>query len=452
MLSAQYDIDDDIQALASPPGESALALIRISGPSCYERFKTVFSKPAECRKENGGKHIMGCIVDGDKNIDQAVVLFYAGPVSYTGQDMIEISCHGNMAGVAEIQNLLRGKGIRNAEPGEFTFRAFINRKLDLTQAEAVQEIIKSRSAKAHHLALDRLSGSIRKFVTGIREALMDIVSSVELQLDYPDDELGTQARPPLDDLVKTREDLTGLLKTYRSGKIFRDGIRVVLAGKTNSGKSSLFNLFLKEDRAIVSDVHGTTRDFLEAWITVNGVPVTMYDTAGLRAAENPIEQEGIRRSKQKIDEGHIILYIIDGEKGYDAEDEAQLSVYGDSGRVIRVWNKCDLKSPPPDMELTAISAITVEGFAELEQKLYTTALGTLAGNEELILDSERQKLLFEECLEYVNHAIEGTKADVPLDALSMDLRGALDALGRISGETSSTDILEHLFSRFCVGK
>jgi tRNA modification GTPase len=452
MFAAQYDTDDDIQALATPPGESALAIIRLAGPNCFSKFQRIFSKPGFISKHNGGAHGLGYIQNGKENIDQVVVFIFASPASYTGQDMVEISCHGNMAGVAAIQNLLRREGFRNAEAGEFTFRAFINRKLDLTQAEAVHEIIKSRSFRAHHLALDRLNGSIREFVLALHTLILDIVSSVELQLDYPDDELGGQAELPAAALDDAAEQLTNLLASYKSGKIYRDGIKVVLAGQTNSGKSSLFNLFLKEDRAIVSDIHGTTRDFLEAWITINGVPVMLYDTAGLRVADNPIEQEGIRRSKAKIDEGQIIIYVIDGQKGFDSEDEQLVAEYSRKDKVIKVWNKCDLQAPPENMDVIPISAIHAEGFEVLEDKLYQTALGTATDSDTMVLDSERQKILFEECLEYINHARTGIGQGIPLDALAMDLRGALDSLGRISGEITSADILEHMFSEFCVGK
>ncbi|MBN1648814.1 MAG: tRNA uridine-5-carboxymethylaminomethyl(34) synthesis GTPase MnmE, partial [Spirochaetales bacterium] len=447
-----YDTEDDIFALATPPGESALAVIRLSGPETIGKFALLFSEPEWCKKAEGGRIRLGYIKDGGSRIDQVMAGLYRGPASYSGQDMIEIFCHGSMAGVNMLRNLLRRSGFRDAHAGEFTYRAFINRKMDLTQAEAVQEIVKSRSVRAHQLALDRLSGGIRDTVLSIKDELMQIVSTVELQLDYPEDEIEETTELPVGPLLQIIGHVQDLLKTYNSGKIFRDGVKVVLAGKTNSGKSSLFNLFLKEDRAIVSDVHGTTRDFLEAWISIDGLPVILFDTAGLRGADNPVEEEGIRRSRAKIEEGHIVIYLIDGETGVTEDDRVTISGLDGKNRVITVWNKTDKYKMPEDAGFIAVSASTGEGFHKLEKAVRTLALGTGTDPADVIIDSERQKLLFEECSEYLEHAVKSLKDFVPLDAIASDLRGALDALGRITGEITSADVLEYMFSSFCVGK
>ena len=447
-----YETDDDIFALATPPGESALAVIRLSGPETINKFAALFSEPGWCRKTEGGRIKLGYILDDENRIDQVMAGLYRSPSSYTGQDMIEIFCHGSMAGVNALKNLLRKSGFRDAHAGEFTYRAFMNRKMDLTQAEAVQEIVKSRSVKAHQLALDRLSGGIRDTVLSIKDELMKITSSVELQLDYPEDEIEDTTELPVGPLLGITEHIKDLLKTYNSGKMFRDGVKVVLAGRTNSGKSSLFNLFLKEDRAIVSDVHGTTRDFLEAWLSIDGLPVILFDTAGLRGAGNPIEEEGIRRSRVKIEEGHIVVYIIDGETGFTDDDKKTIEELDGKNKVITVWNKIDKYKMPAGDKAIAISASTGEGFHELEKAVRGAALGTETDPDDVIIDSERQKILFEECVEYLEHAVKSLKDFVPLDAIAPDLRGALDSLGRITGEITGTDVLEYMFSSFCVGK
>lgn len=452
MFSDNYDTDDNIQALATAPGESALAIIRLSGPEVLAITASVFSNPQWCKEAEGSTMKLGYILDDKRRIDQVMLAVFRAPASYTGQDMAEIFCHGNMAGITEIQKTLRKAGFRDALPGEFTFRAFMNKKIDLTQAEAVQEIIQSKSGKAHHLALDRLSGGIRSLVKKLRIDLFDIVSNVELQLDYPEDEIEDSVELPINKIETACVSIKELLATYRSGKLFQDGVKVVLTGRTNSGKSSLFNLFLKEDRAIVSDIHGTTRDYLESWIIIDGLPVILIDTAGLRDADNPIEAEGIRRSQEKVEEGHIIIYVIDGVEGQTEEDSKCLTDIDDNDVIIKVWNKCDLpEADIPKGELR-ISALTAEGFSDLETAVKSAAVGQDLTENEVVLDSERQKVLFEECLEHLEHSLKGAEKNMSLDVLALDLRCALDTLGQISGEVSSADVLEHMFTSFCVGK
>ena len=452
MFSDKYDPDADIQALATPPGESALAIIRLAGPETRQKFSRIFSNSNWCLNGKGNTLKQGFIVRNGNKLDQVVVSLFCAPASYTGQDMIEIYCHGNMPGIKKIQDLLNKSGFRDASPGEFTFRAFLNGKIDLTQAEAVKEIISSKTGKAHKLALERLSGGVRDIVVKLRDDLLLLVSQIEIQLDYPEDELDDQVSDIAPHLLETRDTILKLLAGYKSGKAYRSGARIALAGRTNTGKSSLFNLFLKEDRAIVSDIHGATRDYLEAWINIDGIPAMLIDTAGIREAENALEDEGIRRGLEKAGECHLVLYVIDGEKGANDEDRRRIAAFEKKAIVIKVWNKSDLRKPESSDDGTAICALSGDGLPGLENAIKNAVFGGDYTESELLLDSDRQKALFEECLSFLDTAIEGLDNYLPLDAVVIDIRSALDSLGSVCGKIDSADILEKMFSEFCVGK
>ena len=277
MKNLQYDTDDLITALATPWGESALAVIRTSGKNCIEAVASVFDDSNKLKNADGNTLLRGYIIDPDtkERIDEVVAGIYRNPRSYTGEDLVEIYTHGSLPGIRAVLAALKKGGFRNAGPGEFTLRAFLNKKMDLTRAEAVHEIITSKSRKAQNLALARLSGNVFNKINIIKHSLSDILASVELQLDYAEDEDDPGAGINPEHLKKSRKELEELASTYRIGRLYQDGIKIVLAGRTNAGKSALFNLFLKEDRSIVSDIHGTTRDYIESYISIKGVPVRL---------------------------------------------------------------------------------------------------------------------------------------------------------------------------------
>ena len=378
------------------------------------------------------------------------LLFFMVPASYTGQESVEFYCHGSLPGIQKILQLLFRNGFRQASPGEFTFRAFINGKMDLTRAEAVQEIVSAKSGKAQSMALNRLSGAVAQRINGIKNKAVHIAASFELQLDYPDDEV-EMPEPPVGELESIKSSLRELIGTYQVGKIYQEGVVVALAGRTNAGKSSLFNLFLKEDRSIVSDIHGTTRDFLESWISLSGIPVRLYDTAGLRQSKDPIEEEGIRRTKKVIENAHIVLYLLDGSAGISDEDRAVLEE-PDPGRVL-VWNKADLAGSPCPKGAVALSAVTGEGFHQLEEELKRRIFRNSPSPQDgPVIDSLRQKNLLEQAYSGVEKVLEGIHNGLPVDVLAMDLSEVLLALGEITGEVTSSDIMEQMFSNFCVGK
>jgi len=452
MKDFKYDPDDLIAALATPWAESALAVIRTSGPDCIKATARLFSVSEKMEKAEGNTILYGYITDGDIRLDEVTAAVYRAPRSYTGQDSVEFFVHGSLPGIRKILELLFRSGFREASPGEFTFRAFLNRKMDLTRAEAVQEIISAKSNQAQSLALNRLSGSIENSINTIKSDVTDLLASVEIQLDYPEDE----AEMPDVEAAET-EPIVGkidrLLSTYRAGKIYQEGVRVVLAGKTNAGKSSLFNLFLKEDRSIVSDIHGTTRDYLESWISIGGIPVRLFDTAGLRNADHPIEAEGIRRSNEIIENAHVILYVADAQEGMTDDLETFMKAYHKDNRCIYVWNKIDKAVTTAPDGFIKVSAITAEGFSDLEEAIKAVVFRDhyVPGNEPVI-DSMRQKKLLEEAREALGRYSQALLDGMPMDMAAVDLTDALNALGEITGEVSSADVLERMFSNFCVGK
>ncbi|MBI9107627.1 MAG: tRNA uridine-5-carboxymethylaminomethyl(34) synthesis GTPase MnmE [Spirochaetales bacterium] len=457
MKELEYNTDDSIAALATGWEESALAVIRTSGTDSIERAAAIFSNSAGMLAAEGGRIIYGFVIDPEtgEKVDEVLAAVFRAPKSYTGENSVEFFCHGGLPAVATMLSALKKGGFRDAGPGEFTMRAFINGKLDLTRAEAVHEIVTAKTPRAHSLALNRLSGALEERIDGLKKRIVDMLSKVELLLDYPEDELDGQASGyPLDETELSRlcEDIECLAESFRAGRVFREGVPVALAGRTNAGKSSLFNLLLKEDRAIVSEFHGTTRDYIESWINVNGIPLRLFDTAGLRASENSVEAEGIKRSGEVIADAGIVLYLVDSAEGLNSEDETFLEDFEDKSRLIPVWSKIDRGGNSVPEGFIPVSAMTAEGLPRLEQALSDSALGKKGLDDEVIIDSIRQRDLLSRAAEAVRTVQAATAQQAPLDAVAMELKDAVDALGEITGEVSSADILNNIFLKFCVGK
>lgn len=452
--------DDPIAALATPLGESALAVIRTSGPGSIEALAALTDRPKTINQAPGNTLVYGHLIDPktQQPLDQVVFSIFRGPKSYTGEDSIEISCHGSIPGIQRILEVLYDHGFRPAQGGEFTLRAFMNGKLDLTRAEAVQEIIAAKTKTAQTMALHRLAGSVEQRINQLKHYLVQIMAAVSIQLDYPEDEIG-EVPIDLHRLDQIRESLNQLVQSYATGRLYQQGAVVVLAGRTNAGKSSLFNLFLKEDRAIVSNVHGTTRDYLEAPLTLAGIPLRFYDTAGLRLSDEAIESEGIRRTGNVIQRADVLLYVADGTLGLTQEDLEILQSYQHKP-LVKLWNKSDdpdYQSPPEGW--LAMSAKEGRGVEQVTQAILriltpgAEGAPTLGSDlETVIIDSLRQKQCLEQAIQSLDHMIEGLGSRMPMDAIALDLQGALNALGEITGEVTREDILDAMFSGFCVGK
>jgi len=455
MNGSNHSYEEPICALATPFGRSALAVIRCSGERVIELLGSLFSKRQALLDAPTHTLHHGRIVDGEEPVDEVVLALFRGPHSYSGEDSVEIYCHGSRPGIHRLLDLLYRSGFRPAEPGEFTQRAFMNGKLDLTRAEAVREIADAQTSTAQELALGRLGGAIEAKINDLKERLVKLLAALSIQLDYPEEDTG---EIPLDreEIGRVGEALRRLAATYRTGRIYQEGVRVALGGRTNAGKSSLFNAVLREDRSIVSDVHGTTRDYIEASLDVEGVPVVLFDTAGLREVDESIEGEGIRRSRAILKQADMVLYLVDATEGLNAGDRQFLhdDAAGAESRVIPVWNKSDspLARECPEGFLST-SALKADGVGELLAEIRRRALpeDRVRGGEPVI-DSIRQKNLLERAAEAVDHIAEGVEAGMPADVLSLDVQEAVNALGEITGEVTTAELLDTMFDGFCVGK
>ena len=465
MALNQYTPEEPISSIATALAPAALGIVRVSGKGCIELVSKVFSRPKALLEAAGNTIVYGWILGGPSTgsgttaIDEVMCAVYRAPKSYTGEDMVEIFCHGGPAVVTAIQNLMLKSGFRQANRGEYTFRAYINGKTDLTKAEAVREIIDSHTDDSRSHAAGRLAGALYEEIDSIKKLIVDTLAAIEVEIEYPEDEETIADTFDKGDLEKAEKRLAGLVASWKGEKLYQDGARVVLAGRTNAGKSSLFNAILKEERAIVSDIEGTTRDWLESWAGINGIPVRLFDTAGLRDTKDVIEAKGVEISRSLVHEADVVLYLIDSAAGMNDEDKAFI----ENCRVplIVVWNKCDM-SADKDVSLSGltrqsltckISAKTGTGLSDLFnqiESLLTQGLDT--EREQAGLGSARQKDAVSEALECTRHALATAEDNYSLDAVVQDLEDALDALSEVTGAITPDDILGSIFANFCVGK
>jgi tRNA modification GTPase len=450
--------NDLIVAPATPWGVSALAVLRASGPGTVAAVARICENPRRILDAPGNALRRALLVDpeSDEVLDDVMLGIYRAPHSYTGEESVEIFCHGSPPGVRRILAVLYRVGFRPAEPGEFTLRAFLAGKIDLTRAEAVHEIVQAQTARGHEMALARLGGSIAAAIDESKRSLVQIMAAVAVQLDYPEEDTGEVVIPP-ETVAMARRRLAELAETYRTGRLFQEGARVALAGRTNAGKSSLFNALLREERSIVSETHGTTRDYIESRLDLEGIPVVLFDTAGLRMTEESIEGEGIRRTRNLLENADLVVYVVDGSRGIEPEDRTALATAGTEGggrSVIPVWNKIDdpaAGAPPGDF--VSVSATTYQGIEKLVGRIVSALTPDRTYREgSPVIDSLRQKNLLDRAVEALGHVEEGLAAGYPVDVVSLDLQEAINALGEITGEVTSEDILDAVFGGFCLGK
>ena len=459
-MIASYGDDSPIAAFATLPGNSALTLIRCSGKGSLECAAGVFSAPRTMLEAAGNTIIHGWIVSpGTKErIDDVLVSVFRAPKSYTGEDGLDISCHGGNAAGKAVLTVLQAAGFRDALPGEFTFRAFMNGKIDLTRSESVMELVCARTDQSRHNAVSRLSGILENEINEIKTRLVTALGAAEILLDYSEDEISADADeiagllPRRDLVLESLERLEQLARSWQRERLYQEGILAVIAGRPNAGKSSLFNLLLNEERSIVTEIPGTTRDWIEAWVSIEGIPIRLADTAGLREPGDPVEKIGVERSRHLIEAAGLIIYLVDGEAGFTGEDKAFIAELPQDTPLLLLWNKADL-NPQPSMEISflSISAKTGEGIDAIPpamarvilEKTAQAALGSAS------LGTLRQKNLVERAIAALQEALDSTE---PLDLIAPMLKDAVNALGEITGEVSTADILEEMFSRFCVGK
>lgn len=466
MTNSRYNLDDSIAAIATALTPAALGIIRVSGKDSVQKVSEFFSNKEKLLKAEGNTIVYGWILENStkEKIDEVLVSVFRSPKSFTGEEMCEISCHGGVAVVKRIFDVLLKSGFRPAEKGEFTFRAFINGKADLTKAEAVREIIDSKTDSGRKRAAGRLSGGLFDEIDKIKTLVTDTLAAIEVDIEYPEDEETIADSFDPADLENAKKRLEELKKSWKSEKLYQEGAKIVLAGKTNAGKSSLFNALLKEDRSIVSDIEGTTRDWIESWVSFDGIPARLFDTAGLRQTEDIIEAKGVELTKNLAEESDLILYLIDSTAGISEEDKDFIQK-NENIPLIVVFNKSDkiqnsqtpensFEENPSVKGKISVSAKKSTGIGELTSLVKKVILQSEQTSTEGIgLGSERQKIFVEEALERISHALEIAEENTyGLDAVVQDLEDCLSSLGEITGEVTSDDVLGSIFSHFCVGK
>ena len=455
--------EDTIAAVATPVGEGGVAIIRMSGPDAERIAKQVF-----CRSggRNGTLHSHTlhhgtiCEPKSGTTLDEVLLALMRKPRSYTGEDVVEVHCHGGPFLVRRILELILSCGARHAEPGEFTKRAFLNGRLDLAQAEAVVDLIRARTEKGMRLALGQVQGEISKHVGDLREDLLDILAQVEAAIDFPEEDIELLQRDQLAEKIDNlRRKISSLIESYEWGRLFREGARVCIAGKPNVGKSSLLNALLGEERVIVASTPGTTRDVIEESINLDGIPVALWDTAGIRETNDQVEKIGVNFARKRLEEAHAALIVLDGSSPLSPEDRSILATAKEKTGLV-VVNKADL-TPKIDAEELAklasdktvlwISAKEGKGLQELKQALRGVLL-RVDGEPQIVVTNLRHKASLEKAEGALLAGNKALRELMPPEIVAVELQEASNALGEIVGLVTNDNILERIFSSFCVGK
>jgi len=462
--------NDTIIALATAPGTGAIAVIRLSGPNAIDMVSDSFeSVSAKVLKDQKSHTVhLGHIKEGDHLIDQALVSIFKGPNSYTGENVAEISCHGSTYIQQRIMQLFLKKGVRAAQGGEFTMRAFLNGKMDLSQAEAVGDLIASENEASHQLALQQMRGGFSSEIKKLREQLLNFASLIELELDFAEEDVSFADREEFKKLLNTiTEVLKKLIDSFALGNVLKNGVPVAIVGAPNVGKSTLLNALLNEERAIVSNIAGTTRDTIEDEISIGGIGFRFIDTAGIRATDDQIEKIGIQKTFEKIGQAKLILYLIDSlacvkDDQLAKQDEIEiLKIEKEHPKkhLIVLGNKVDqlsreeqthLKKLIPQIQF--IAAKTGEGVEKLKESfIQGVHSGAISNNDTIITNSRHYDSLIK-ALEEIDKVKEGLAEELPSDLLAIDIRQALYHFGEITGEISSDELLGNIFANFCIGK
>lgn len=450
--------DDTIAALATPQGIGAIGVLRISGSKTFEIVNKLFSSKDITQQPSHTLHV-GLLKHENKVLDEVVISIFKSPRSYTGEDVIEISCHGSVYVQEQILQALVKSGARIAKPGEFTLRAYLNGKLDLAQAEAVADLIASNTEASKKTSLQQMRGGFSSDLTNIREQLIKFSALIELELDFSQEDVEFANRNQLYDLLKeAKEKVTALLKSFRLGNVIKNGVLVAIIGKPNAGKSTLLNTLLNEDRAIVSDIAGTTRDTIEEIANINGILYRLADTAGIREhTSDIIESFGVERSLQKMKNADIVLYIFDvnattpNELKHTIED-----LNGQNIRYILVGNKADEETDYrnifQDENIVFISALKQKNIETLKQKLFGATVQSESLGDDTIVTNARHVAALEKANESLDDIMDGLNEKLPGDLLALDIRRCLHYLGEITGEITNEEKLDYIFSKFCIGK
>ncbi|ASS41399.1 tRNA uridine(34) 5-carboxymethylaminomethyl synthesis GTPase MnmE [Eubacterium minutum ATCC 700079] len=457
-------MEETIAAIATPFGEGGIGIIRMSGEESLKIVKDIFV-PASGKPLTNRMLTYGHVYDDEKNvIDEVMAVFMKAPKTYTREDVVEINCHGGVVPVQKILSLILSKGARLAEPGEFTKRAFLNGRLDLTQAEAVIDLISAKAEKTFDVAMKQLEGVVSGKIRECREALTDVLVNLTVNIDYPDEDIEEITYKELaHDLETVLSEIKLLLAGFDTGRILKEGLRVAIIGKPNVGKSSLMNALLKESRAIVTDIPGTTRDTIEENLSIRGIPVVLTDTAGIRETEDYVEAMGIERSKESFNRADLIIMVMDGS-GEIENTDLEIIEKLDPVKSVILLNKNDLATgiavddvkritPNGETEVISVSMKKTDDILRIEEILLERiCLGKVTQQNSAVITNVRQKNLLDTAALSLSDAIEATYALEPLEVLEIDVKEAYLALGEILGEETAENILEEVFSRFCLGK
>lgn len=458
--------DDTIAAISTAPGEGGIGIVRMSGEDSLNILSKIFKSARGKDTQDFKSYTMryGYIVNPDdkKSIDEVIVSFMKAPHTYTREDIVEINCHGGVVPLRRILELTLNYGARLAEPGEFTKRAFLNGRIDLSQAEAVIDMIRSKTDTSMDAALKQLEGKLSVEVKNIRESLLNIMSHIDASIDFPEEGIEDVL---YDDLKDSCSDIIGrldkMIQSADTGKILREGLNTVIIGKPNVGKSSLLNSLLEENRAIVTDIPGTTRDVIEEYLNIRGIPVNIIDTAGIRETKDKVEEMGVKRTKEYFSRADIVILVLDSSEIFSEEDKSIFGLLGDKKAIILI-NKIDLPlrldrsevlKYAGDRKIIDVSIKTGEGIDLLKDEIYNFVYsGEVKNSQEVLVTNVRHKDLLARAKSSLSKAIETLDKKLPLDLISIDINDALEYIGQITGESVREDIIDRIFSQFCVGK
>lgn len=455
---------DTICGIATPLGEGGISIIRVSGSDSLKIINKIFKGKNACDILDMKSYTMRyghiCDINSRFEIDEVIISYMKGPRSFTAEDVVEVNCHGGVVSTGRVLEEIIKAGARIAEPGEFTKRAFLNGRIDLSQAEAVMDIIRAKTDLSMKSAVMQSSGALSKEIGKLREYMLNTLALIEYSVDFTEDDEEPDETIPIrvgEQLTIAIKDMKKLLEGANEGRIIRDGLKLAIIGKPNVGKSSLLNCLLKEKRAIVTDIPGTTRDIIEEFISLDGIPVKITDTAGIRETEDEVEKIGVERSREKIDEADLIVLMLDSSRPLEIEDREIIDKVKDKKYVV-LMNKNDLEKKISDEDIKDlknviyISAKTGFGIDELKEKVKELFFNGEVDSESMIISNNRHKQALYRALENCQEALDRIKSNEYLDLISIYVTSALKALGEITGSELEEDLINKIFSEFCVGK
>lgn len=457
-------MEDTIAAVATAYGEGGIGIIRISGEEALPILQGIFEFHGDTDTFTSRRMTYGKIIDKEKNqiIDEVLAVYMKGPKTYTAEDVVEINCHGSMVSLRKTLALVLRKGARLAEPGEFTKRAFLNGRLDLSQAEAVIDMIRAKTDKSFDVAVSQLEGRLSLKVEEIRQKLLDLLVDITVNIDYPDEDIEEMTYEKLEEsVVETQDMIEKLLATSSTGRMIREGIKIAIVGKPNVGKSSLMNGLLKETRAIVTDIPGTTRDTIEEVLSIRNIPVYLVDTAGIRETSDKVEKMGIEKSKEAFNQADFILFLLDGSRPLEEEDLQIMELLKERKSLVLI-NKRDLgeaisieeiAAKLPASQVIEASLLKGQGITEIEDAVEDLVYGgEIVQKESMMVNNVRHIELLQQAVKSLTDALHMSERREALDFIEVDVKNAYERLGEIIGETVSDDIINEVFARFCLGK